>query len=172
MSEVDSLPIIFIAGAAGATTEHSVPHAAAMQCGTLRNMIADVDDLVKIPLPAISGATLEKIIVFCDKYPDDDDDDDDDDEPEPRDLTTTRLSEWDTAFVNISLDALFALIAAANFLDHPKLLGVGCKALAETIANKSPADIKAVFGIESYDAFTETEVAHAVTMFPWMAHIE
>jgi orotate phosphoribosyltransferase len=66
---------------------------------------------------------------------------------------------------------LFGLIAAANFLDHPKLLRVGCKALAEIIANKSPADIKAVFGIASDDAFTATEMAHAVSIFPWMAPI-
>jgi hypothetical protein len=151
--------IICIAGSA--QTEVRVPASVVQQCHTLFNMLDDTSDhstLEHIPMPSISGSTLETIVQFCENYPAStgESEPDPDHHPDPV-----------AYFADAPVKLLLELTVAANFLYHPKLLKSLIQALADTIGvNKSPADIKTTFGISADAEFTTAEIKRARTMFP------
>ncbi|EAZ40716.1 hypothetical protein OsJ_25185 [Oryza sativa Japonica Group] len=88
-----------------------------------------------IPTPDIDHDTLRVVMQYCDKHAADDADEED-------------LKEWDEDFVDeLDQDALFDVIAAANYLDIDGLLDLTCKRVADTIKGKTPEEIRKEFNI-------------------------
>lgn len=146
-------------------TEHKMTLKQARMCGTIANMLDDIDDEsnVPIPIPNVKGEIFEKVIAFCKKY---------EDmklittEEEDLEMRVKPLEGWDKDFVNVSLAVLFEMILAANFLDLKHMLNLTCKAVAEMIKGKTPTEIKKVFGIEG--DFTDAERDQVIRDNPWL----
>lgn len=76
------------------------------------------------------------------------------------------LAEWDRKFVDdLTQDALYDLIKAANFLDIKGLLEATCQKVADMIKGKTPAQIRSIFHIAN--DFTEEEEAEIRKERPW-----
>merc|ERR1719261_1123224 len=125
------------------------------------------DDTEPIPLPNVSHDILKRVVAFCKQH-----------ENDPLELTDEeeiRLREkqitgWDKDFVDVKLNVLFEMILAANFLDFKLMLNLTCKAVAEMIKGKSPAEIKKIFGIEG--DFTEEEIEAVYKENEWLREPE
>tara|TARA_B110000003_G_scaffold261385_1_gene283043 strand:- start:593 stop:1156 length:564 start_codon:yes stop_codon:yes gene_type:complete len=142
----------------------SLPHA--RMCGTIANMLDDIDDddeETVIPIPSIKGDIMERVIAFCAQNPDAPRNPTEEQQLEMR---TKPLSDFDLEFVKVSLATLFEMILAANFLDLKPMLDVCCKAVAEMIKGKTPDEIKKVFGVEG--EFTQEEKEQVLIDNPWL----
>tara|TARA_B100000902_G_scaffold394221_1_gene450092 strand:+ start:677 stop:1291 length:615 start_codon:yes stop_codon:yes gene_type:complete len=148
-----------------ANTKHKMTLKQARMCGTIANMLDDIDDEsdVPIPIPNVKGEIFEKVIAFCKKY---------EDmklittEEEDLEMRVKPLEGWDKDYVNVPLAVLFEMILAANFLDLKHMLNLTCKSVAEMIKGKTPTEIKKVFGIEG--DFTDVEREHVIRDNPWL----
>uniref|UniRef100_A0A0E0AMX7 SKP1-like protein n=1 Tax=Oryza glumipatula TaxID=40148 RepID=A0A0E0AMX7_9ORYZ len=119
--------------------QHDVTEASARLSKTIAGMIlaggggGGADQC--IPTPEIDHETLRVVMQYCDKHAADDADEED-------------LKEWDEDFVDeLDQDALFDVIAAANYLDIDGLLDLTCKRVADTIKGKTPEEIRKEFNI-------------------------
>ncbi|KAF8662159.1 hypothetical protein HU200_056353 [Digitaria exilis] len=76
------------------------------------------------------------------------------------------LAEWDRKLVDdLTQDALYDLIQAANFLDVKGLLEATCQKVADMIKGKTPAQIRSIFHIAN--EFTKEEEAEMREESPW-----
>uniref|UniRef100_A0A0E0EEN4 SKP1-like protein n=1 Tax=Oryza meridionalis TaxID=40149 RepID=A0A0E0EEN4_9ORYZ len=119
--------------------QHDVTEASARLSKTIAGMIlaggggGGADQC--IPTPDVDHETLRVVMQYCDKHAADDADEED-------------LKEWDEDFVDeLDQDALFDVIAAANYLDIDGLLNLTCKRVADTIKGKTPEEIRKEFNI-------------------------
>eukprot|EP00088_Acartia_fossae_P056489 TRINITY_DN65783_c0_g1_i1.p1 TRINITY_DN65783_c0_g1~~TRINITY_DN65783_c0_g1_i1.p1 ORF type:complete len:150 (-),score=26.04 TRINITY_DN65783_c0_g1_i1:159-578(-) len=116
---------------------------------TISNAIKEVDDDSQraIPLPAVSGPILAKIIDWANHHRDD--------PPPPyeEDFKTAKtaddIGEWDQEFVKVDQATLFDMIMAANYLDIKPLLDMLCKTVANMIKGKNVEEIREKFGIKN-----------------------
>ncbi|CAD5209142.1 unnamed protein product [Bursaphelenchus okinawaensis] len=97
-----------------------------------------------IPVPNVDGATLKKVIEFCDHHRDEPILED----PDSIEPHTFKLDDWQKEFMNVDDETLFNIIMAANYLDIRLLLEVGCKTVADKIKGKTPAELRVMFGVE------------------------
>ena len=145
-----------------------MPESAARMCGTISNMLDDVDDReTSIPIPNIELDIFQKVEQYCKKYKD-------------TKLPSTEeeilkfrikpLEGWDKEFVNVPLSVLFEMITAANFLDVKHMLDITCKSVAEMIKGKTPDDIKKIFGVEG--DFSDEEREQVLADNPWLVDSE
>lgn len=70
------------------------------------------------------------------------------------------IPAWDVAFMGNDHDMIFKLLNAANYLNIPGLLKVGCKTVALMMKDKSPKEICATFKIETDASFEEERKMH------------
>uniref|UniRef100_A0A0E0LNJ9 SKP1-like protein n=1 Tax=Oryza punctata TaxID=4537 RepID=A0A0E0LNJ9_ORYPU len=119
--------------------QHDVTEASARLSKTIAGMIlagGSADQY--IPTPDVDYKTLRMVMQYCNEHAADDTDDEKD------------LKEWDEGFVNaLDQDALFDVIAAANYLDIDDLLNLTCKRVADTIKGKTPEEIRKEFNIDA-----------------------
>ena len=115
----------------------------------------DATPAPSIPLPNVSSDVLHKVISFCDHH-----------QTEPMTAITTPLrsnvlkdlvQEWYNNFVDVEKEMLFALVAAANYLDIKELLDLTCLAVSILIKGKSAKELREMFNIEA--ELTEEERA-------------
>ena len=100
-----------------------------------------------IPLPNVNGATLKKVVEWCEHHKADYKEFADEDES-----TRPRLDDipdWDVSFFNIDQAEIFEIILAANYLDIKGLLNIGCKSVAKMMEGKSPEQIRQTFNIKN-----------------------
>lgn len=114
----------------------------------VREMLADDDDdeSPEIPLPNVTKAALARIVEFCTRHVDN-----------PMTEITkplrsrnmvTLVGAWDAAFVDqMDQSELFSVIIAANYLDIPPLLDLGCAKVATMIKGKTAEEVRRSFNI-------------------------
>lgn len=103
------------------------------------------DEIPDIPLPNVEDDTLEPVIQFMEKHAND---------PMPeiqRPLKSANMADcvgaWDAQFIEVEQSKLFKIILAANYLDIPSLLDLGCAKVASMIKGKTPEEIRKTFNI-------------------------
>jgi len=127
--------------------DFSVPRDVACMSVTVANMLNSISDSMDatgapIPLPNLTGIVLEKVIEYC-KYH----------KETPAaaraedDFSVDNITEWDLKFIAVEVPMLFDIVLAANYLDVPTLLDLGCKAIAKLIIGKTPEEIEETFRI-------------------------
>lgn len=141
-----------------------VPRRVALSSVLIREMLVDDDDdepaqggggggdglptPLVLPLPNVDAKTLTKVVEFCKHHVDD---------PMPsiaRPIKSNDMKEimkdslWDAEFVDqLSQDALFDVILAANYMAIEPLLDLGCAKIASTLKGKTPKEIRALYNI-------------------------
>ncbi|KAH3685960.1 hypothetical protein WICPIJ_003082 [Wickerhamomyces pijperi] len=114
----------------------------------LKNLLNDTEydyaDSEPIPLPNVKGATLKKVIEWCEHHKDSTFPDDNDEDARK----SAPLDDWDKTFLNnVDDEMLYEIILAANYLNIRPLLDSGCKTIAEMIRGKSADEIRRIFNI-------------------------
>lgn len=111
----------------------------AMQFGLIKNLIEDLGEEssdLGIPLKDVSLETMTTIIDYL-KYSEENKDSED----KFKDLPFFDYVKMDD---ENDRDKLFQVLIAANYLDHEKLLNIGCKKVAEYIKGKPCEEIKKI----------------------------
>ena len=143
-------------------------HTASMSL-TLQDMLEDEDEETVIPLPIVDSSILEIIIEFMEQYSNDIHT-----EKEmpliPKPLTNTldvvllqhpmvgwiqNLAERRSGPNNAPIQ-LFEVIKAANYMNIPPLLQLGCAQVASMIRGQTPEEIRSTLGIADAE-FTAEE---------------
>ena len=114
-----------------------IPEGVACRSETVRNMVGDCGMTDSIPLPNVSSAVLIKVIEYF-KYHD---------AAEKNKTSADDIAVWDSRFLEMEDETLFALIVGANYLDAKQLLDLTCKAVADEIKGKTPQEIRTRFNI-------------------------
>uniref|UniRef100_A0A914NX37 Skp1-related protein n=1 Tax=Meloidogyne incognita TaxID=6306 RepID=A0A914NX37_MELIC len=70
------------------------------------------------------------------------------DDPATRQRKPLAFSEYETDFFKVGVEEIANLIKAANYLDIKSLYYSGCQALANVIGNKTPEELRELFGLE------------------------
>lgn len=124
----------------------------------------DEEDTPDIPLPNVSKEALRKVVEFCEKHAEDPM------QPIIRPIKSVNMKEvageWDANFIELEDRALFDIILAANYLDIPDLLDLGCAKIASIIKNKTPDEIKERFNIDKNSTPEEDEQVRREN--PWI----
>ncbi|CAL5071672.1 unnamed protein product [Urochloa decumbens] len=155
------------------------PFKVAEEAARLSSVLADMIDNGcaggSIPLTNVTARALATVIKYCDKHAaaaakSDSDHGGAEGSSSGSTVNTaacdTTLAEWDRKLVDkLTMDALFDLLLAANFLDIKGLLGVASQKVADTIQSKSPAQVRTIFGIAN--DFTPEEEAEIRKESPW-----
>ena len=100
-----------------------------------------------IPLPNVNGATLKKVVEWCEHHKTDYKEFADEDESSQPHLDD--ISDWDVTFFNIDQAKIFEIILAASYLDVKGLLNIGCKSVAKLTQGKTPEQIRETFNIKN-----------------------
>lgn len=128
---------------------------------TIKDLIEDIGvSTDEIPLNNVDGATLKKIIEYCEQYKG---------QPSaPTESSSTTINEWDAAFIDMPMEPLFKLILGANYLAVIPLLHLGCKKVASILKTNTTEDIKKMFGVTR--DFTPEEEKAARDDPAWVAN--
>ncbi|KAF5181057.1 Skp1-like protein [Thalictrum thalictroides] len=123
--------------------EFEVEEVVACESETIKNMIEDDCYKEGIPLPNVTGNILAKVIEYCKKHVEEG-------------VSDKDKKKWDEEFTkNMDQQRLFELILAANYLNIKKLMDVTCQAVADSIKDCSPEEIRTMFNITN--DFTQEE---------------
>lgn len=87
-------------------------------------------------IPNVDGATLEKVMQYCEYTVNSSD-------------STETKEAWNENFIKLEHDTLFAIILAANYLDIKSLLDLSCKKAANSIKGKTPEEIRRMWNIKN-----------------------
>ncbi|KAE9555892.1 hypothetical protein FO519_000872 [Halicephalobus sp. NKZ332] len=117
-------------------------------CTNLMEMTSSDDAIPTIPVPAVDGETLKKIVEFCQHF--------ENDSPYVPPTTSDPAPQvppqdsWEMKFLlNMPYDLLTKIIHGANFLNIPRLIDYCCFRLAIMIQGRSVGDIRRIFEIEN-----------------------
>ncbi|KAK2417451.1 SKP1 protein 1A [Trifolium repens] len=118
-----------------------VDEVVARESETIKYMIDDGIAVKEIPIPAVKGKTLAKIIEYYKKHVE---------------ATTTNSDEekdltiWDDEFIKqFDMVMLFDLIRGSNYLNINNLMELGCKTVADMIKGKSTEEIRTILNVEN-----------------------
>jgi S-phase kinase-associated protein 1 len=108
------------------------------------------EDADAIPLPGVDSTTLIKVAEFCEfvSYP----------------RTEDESILFESNFFNTSVDTLFELANAANYLNIPDLVDGACEAIAGLMQGKTAYQIQELFGTTD---LTEEELEEVRLAHPW-----
>ena len=127
--------------------EFAITVAAAKGSKVIDGMLQDYPDQA-IPLPEVKTVTLERVIAYLEHYkggmP----------EEIPKPLIDSNIQRiipaFDFEFIkDLSLSDCYDLINAANYLDIPSLLNLGCAFVASKLYDEDTNSIREKLGIES-----------------------
>ena len=144
--------------------EFEVPLEVAKMSVTIKNMLEDIGEEAKapIPLPNVTGKILDKVIQYCTHHVNDPAATTDERKDDKR---TDDITPWDADFCKVDQATLFELILAANYLDIKPLLDLTCKTVANMIKGKTPEEIRKTFNIKN--DFTPEEEAQVRRENEW-----
>lgn len=125
----------------------------------------DEESPPEVPITGVDSNILEKILKFCYHYKVD---------PLPpihKPLLDTNMEKimpgWYASYVNtLSDNDLYAVIRAANYLDIPPLLELGCAKVASFVKGKSPEAIRQIFNIKN--DISKEEEAQIREKYKWV----
>ncbi|KEF50789.1 E3 ubiquitin ligase complex SCF subunit sconC [Exophiala aquamarina CBS 119918] len=149
----------FVVGACNSPSKHPRPggliaqpeRKVAERSIVVQNIVSDLGEEAMdeaIPIPNVNAAVLEKVIEWCTHHMHDPFSSIDKTDTDSR-QNSTDIEEWDHAFLQVDQEMLFQIILAANYLDIPALLDLGCKTVANMIRGKSPEEIRRAFNIQN-----------------------
>lgn len=128
-----------------------VPRATALMSVTVRNVIEDVDDAGAVPV-SVDSRTLASVLQYCNFRAHAEEGTDHLGNARP----PVTVENFNAAFLEeLKTEELFRVILAANLLDIPCLLDLGCKKVADMIRGRSTEQIRLLFGI--VNDFTKEE---------------
>ncbi|PHU30526.1 hypothetical protein BC332_02619 [Capsicum chinense] len=116
--------------------EFEIEQSIVIQPGTIKNMVED--DFTFIPLSNIDIETLIKIIEYMKKH------------AEKTDSKEEDIKEFNKDFVKKTLNELFVLVLATNYLHINSLMKLLCQSIANRVNDKTPEAIRNIFNI-TYD---------------------
>ncbi|KAK2453627.1 SKP1 protein 1A [Trifolium repens] len=139
-----------------------VDEVVARESQTIKYMIDDGIAVKEIPIPAVKGKTLAKIIEYCKKHVEATTANSDEEKSdEEKDLTI-----WDDEFIKqVDMVMLFDLIRGSNYLNINNLMELGCKTVADMIRGKSTEEIRTILNVEN--DFTPEEEAQIKRENQW-----
>ncbi|KAJ4888752.1 SKP1-like 18 [Raphanus sativus] len=100
----------------------------------------------EIPLHNVTGEILDKVIDYCKTHVEEAGPFGEEEEEEEE---KKAKKKWDAEFMKVDLETMFELILAANYLNIPGLLDLTSQAVADHIKDKTPEDVREIFGIEN-----------------------
>ena len=119
---------------------------AAMRSELIKDSIeGSKEDNIEFNVNEVKGDVLKKVVEYLEHY--------ENEEPKiiERPLPSANLKEcldeWDYNYIDISLDEIFSIILAANYLDIKPLLELATAAIAGHIKGKSSEEIRNEFNI-------------------------
>ncbi|CAN1759301.1 SKP1-like protein 4 [Linum perenne] len=133
-----------------------VSEAVASKSKMIKNMIDDDCADGTIPVANVTGKVMAKVIEYCKKHVDE--------EEKQKDIipaaAANPLKDWDGKFVKeLSMEMLFDVTLAANYLDIKELLDLACEYIASMMKGKEPEEIRKIFNIKNdYTKEEEDEV--------------
>ncbi|KAI8902381.1 E3 ubiquitin ligase complex SCF subunit sconC [Globomyces pollinis-pini] len=143
--------------------EYKVSQNAISQSNLIKNMLNDLDivDGTPIPLPNVTSQILEIVIQYLNMHVDD--------VPptEPVKKSLDDILPEDAELVKVPHKVLFDIILAANYLDIPGLLDLGCKTVANNLKNKTIDEVQTEYEIPKEHWFTEEERAKIDEEIRW-----
>ncbi|KAL1215316.1 SKP1-like protein 16 [Cardamine amara subsp. amara] len=144
--------MIMLKSSDGASFE--IEEAAARKSKIIANMIEVecVDEDKAIPLQNVTGNILALVIEYCNKHIVDDDDDVATEEAseEEEEAKKKKVDDWEAEFMNsMSLETMFELLLAANYLNIKSLIDLVCQTIANNIKDKTPEEVRKIFSIEN-----------------------
>ncbi|XP_019156820.1 PREDICTED: SKP1-like protein 1B [Ipomoea nil] len=107
----------------------------AQQSETLKHMIEDDCAEDCIPLSKVTGKILAMVLNYCETC--------------AAASSVKELIIFDVEFRKVDQATLCDLILAANYLRIPDLLTLTCQALADSIKDKTPEEIREAFNIKN-----------------------
>ncbi|KAJ3000667.1 Dcp1p-Dcp2p decapping enzyme complex alpha subunit [Globomyces sp. JEL0801] len=152
--------------------EYKVSQNAISQSNLIKNMLNDLDivDGTPIPLPNVTSQILEIVIqviyiILNHQYLNMHVDDVPPTEPVKKSLDD--ILPEDAELVKVPHKVLFDIILAANYLDIPGLLDLGCKTVANNLKNKTIDEVQTEYEIPKEHWFTEEERAKIDEEIRW-----
>ncbi|CAN1759303.1 SKP1-like protein 4 [Linum perenne] len=126
-----------------------VSEAVASKSKMIKNMIDDDCADGTIPVANVTGKVMAKVIEYCKKHGSSSDQ-----------AAANPLKDWDGKFVKeLSMEMLFDVTLAANYLDIKELLDLACEYIASMMKGKEPEEIRKIFNIKNdYTKEEEDEV--------------
>ena len=108
---------------------HIMPLDHARMSKVFSNMIDDIGEedgeMIELHITKIKGSTMKMIVAFCAEFPD------------------------NKIYEGVSLEQLFGMTLASNFIDLQPMLDMCTKTVAELIKKESPEDIRKIFSKEA-----------------------
>ena len=148
----------------------TVSKAIAVRSTLIKNMLEDVggEPEDNIPLPNVTGATLEHVVAYCTHHKDDARVTDEEKKLEKKtDAGKDDIDAWDKKFLEaFDKETLYGVILASNYLDIPTLLDVSCKHVANQIKGMTTEEMREYFGVEN--DFTPEEEAQIREENQWL----
>jgi S-phase kinase-associated protein 1 len=93
---------------------------------TITDLVSDLGSDQPIPIPAIHGKILEKVIEYC---------------------KTSKHDDWVSKFAAMTKVEVFSFIKASNYLDMPELLDLTTNTIVNHIKGKTPEQLREYFEI-------------------------
>ncbi|KAJ0242520.1 SKP1 component [Hirschfeldia incana] len=121
-----------------------IHEAVARKSQTIAEML-DAGCTGTIPLHNVTGKILDRVIDYCITHVKEDGPFEEEEEAEEKEAK----KKWDAEFVKVDLETIFELILAANYLNIKGLIGLTSQAVADHIKDKTPEDVREIFGIEN-----------------------
>lgn len=112
--------------------------------GTIKDVVDDAGTDVSIPLPNMTVPVLEQLLTFC--------------RANANPKTEVELIQWNEQFISgLTKAEISDLVIAANYVDLPPLLTLGCSNLSSSLRGKSTKDMRAILGVQNDWAAEEEE---------------
>mmetsp|Transcript_13043 Transcript_13043/g.40180 ORF Transcript_13043/g.40180 Transcript_13043/m.40180 type:complete len:160 (+) Transcript_13043:152-631(+) len=106
----------------------------------IANILQDVpENEDRIPIKEVDAKILAKVIEYCRYHY----------ELRNTDQSHDEIQNWNKEFIKVDIPTLFKIIMAANFMDIKGLLDLGCFTVASKIRDRTPEEIRDVFGIKN-----------------------
>ncbi|KAI1731236.1 skp1 family, dimerization domain-containing protein [Ditylenchus destructor] len=128
-----------------------VPFKQIKQSHTFFNMFRDLegnlDDTFFFPMPLVKPEIFQKIVEWTANHigvPEPEVKED----PATRERTWFTMDDYENKFFDLPVDVFAELLTAANYLDIKHLYLYGCQKLAERVKDKTPEEIREMFGLE------------------------
>lgn len=112
----------------------------------LKEMLEDLPEVAMgetVPIPEIDGVTLEKVLQWCRRHCHDKEAITDQEWDEIHQV----VPAWDVTFFAVTMDELFAIANAANYLEIQLLLYRACKQIADRTSKQTTQEMRNQYGV-------------------------
>lgn len=156
-------------------TSIEIPRELALYSVTIKDMLQDTEagevvsssDILPISFPNISSASMNSIVTFLAEFHKRESEKVKTAEEKEITIEKRRLEDWQLEFFTNGkeMKTVFDILAASNFLDIKCVLDAACLFIASRIKNKTPDEVRTIFGITRQ--YTEEEEKKVREENPW-----